>query len=117
MGFLCRELGPNTIDDLGTVTNTELVHVAVETVAVHVRAVGIDRRRRCGVAGNRAAVYRARARPVLMAPDLNAGVSIQSNDVAIVGCDKEQVARPGGCADTTQVYGRAIDSRWKRGGE
>src|ERR1700682_1916291 len=82
------QLRPTADDDLHAVADLILVHAAVESVAVHIESIGIERRRRRGVAAGASVIDAAAVRWVLMAPYLRAALGIERNDVTCLGCDE-----------------------------
>src|SRR6185312_7483460 len=109
-----RELRPSSSRDFDTVANLVLVCVTVQTVAVDVLSVGIDRRRRGRVARAAGVVDLARARTVLMAPDDRSGLRIEGDDLAVARGDEQQILDAERSAHTFEKYRRTIRRRRQR---
>src|SRR5262249_11731339 len=86
-----RGLRPAAAQDLRAVGNLVFVDQAVETIAVDVLPVGIDRRRRRRVARTTGLVDPAGSGPVLPRPDLCTGLRIQGDDSSVLRRDEQQI--------------------------
>ena len=109
-----RELGPTPAGDLDAAPDAISVGLSVQTVAVDEEPVGIDGRRRRGVADVGPVVDLAGAGRIGFRPHARSGPRVERHQVAGHRHAEEKVPLPRRGRDVTQVRGRAVTDGGER---